>query len=81
MFSYYSHLYFLQVGAVFRVLVLSSATVRALRLAAASREAFSQEHEHKGRTKCVGVRVRVRARVRVRPPHKSMSTRGGPSEP
>ena len=31
MFSYYSHLYFLQVGAVFRVLVLSSATVRAPR--------------------------------------------------
>ena len=38
-------------GTVFRVLVLSSATVRALRLAAASREAFSEEHEHRGRTR------------------------------
>ena len=38
-------------GAVFRVLVLSSGTVRALRLAAQSRERFSEAHEHKGRTK------------------------------
>ena len=40
-----------EVGSVFRVLVLSSATVRALRLAAASRQRFSEEHEHKGRTR------------------------------
>ena len=40
-----------EVGTSFRVLVLSSSTVRALRLAAASREAFSEDHDHKGRTK------------------------------
>ena len=77
--------YSLQVGAVFRVLVLSSATVRALRPASYTHYSLLTTHyslltttnysstDYGRCARCGSLRRRVR------PSHKSMSTRGGPS--